>query len=41
MAVAYALKTRFRLGLFDPPEMVPFANIGLDQNDTPEHRRWR
>ncbi len=37
VAVSYALKTRFRLGLFDPPEKVPWANIGLDQNDTPEH----
>ncbi len=37
VAVAYALKTRFRLGLFDPPEKVPWSKIGIDQNDTPEH----
>ncbi len=27
---------RFRLGMFDPPELVPFS--GLDAVDTPEHR---
>ena len=37
VAVAYALQTRFRLGLFDPPELVPFSNLKLDQNDTREH----
>ncbi|HTV39593.1 MAG TPA: glycoside hydrolase family 3 C-terminal domain-containing protein [Candidatus Sulfotelmatobacter sp.] len=36
-ALYYALKTRFRLGLFDPPEDVPWSNIGIDQNDTPDH----
>ncbi|HEX4351030.1 MAG TPA: glycoside hydrolase family 3 N-terminal domain-containing protein, partial [Verrucomicrobiae bacterium] len=36
-AVAYALKARFRLGLFDPSEKVPWSKIGIDQNDTPEH----
>ncbi len=36
-ALGYALKTRFRLGLFDPPSMVPFSGIGIDQNDTPAH----
>jgi beta-glucosidase len=36
-ALYYALKTRFRLGLFDPPKMVPWSNIGIDQNDTPAH----
>ena len=36
-ALFYALKTRFRLGLFDPPAMVPWSNLGLDQNDTPAH----
>src|SRR5208282_782696 len=29
--------TRFRLGLFDPPEKCPYSKIGIDQNDTPEH----
>jgi beta-glucosidase len=37
-ALAYALKTRFRLGLFDPPDLVPWSKIGIDQNDTPAHR---
>jgi beta-glucosidase len=36
-AAAYALKTRFRLGLFDPPAQVPWSKIEIDQNDTPEH----
>lgn len=36
-ALYYSLKTRFRLGLFDPPQMVPWSNIGIDQNDTPDH----
>jgi beta-glucosidase len=33
------LKTRFRLGLFDPPEMVPWANLGDEVVDSPEHRK--
>jgi beta-glucosidase len=37
VAVAYALKARFRLGLFDPPDRVSFTKIGLEQNDSPEH----
>ena len=37
-AVARELRLRFRLGMFDPPAMVPFSQIGMDQNDTPEHR---
>ena len=36
-ALYYTLGTRFRLGLFDPPEKCPFSRIGIDQNDTPEH----
>jgi beta-glucosidase len=36
-ALYYTLGTRFRLGLFDPPEKNPFSKIGIDQNDTPEH----
>ncbi len=30
---------RFRLGMFDPPERVPFSNIGMDQVESPAHRR--
>jgi len=36
-ALYYTLWTRFRLGLFDPSESVPFNKIGIDQNETPEH----
>lgn len=31
------IRTRFRLGLFDPPEMVPFNNIGVDVIACDEH----
>ena len=37
-ALAYALKTRFRLGLFDPPDKVPFSKISMAENDTPGHQ---
>ncbi|MBV8896267.1 MAG: hypothetical protein JO051_07140 [Acidobacteriaceae bacterium] len=30
---------RFRLGMFDPPERVPFSNIGMDQVQSPAHQR--
>src|SRR6185436_1272904 len=33
------MTARFRLGMFDPPEMVPYARIPFSKNDTPEHRR--
>jgi beta-glucosidase len=33
------MTARFRLGMFDPPEMVPYARIAFSQNDTPEHRQ--
>ncbi len=36
-ALYYALKTRIRLGLFDPPQDVPWSNLGIDQTDTPQH----
>jgi beta-glucosidase len=29
---------RFRLGMFDPPEQVPYAQIPYKVNDSPEHR---
>ena len=38
-AVKRLMTARFRLGMFDPPEMVPYARIPLSQNDTPEHRQ--
>ena len=34
-AVGRVLETRFRLGLFDPPEMVPYAKILATDYDTP------
>ena len=37
-AVTRELVMRFRLGLFDPPDAVPFSKIGVDQIDSPEHR---
>ena len=37
-ALARTLAARFELGLFDPPQDVPWSNVGIDQNDTPEHR---
>ncbi|MGO8763770.1 MAG: glycoside hydrolase family 3 C-terminal domain-containing protein [Limisphaerales bacterium] len=37
-ALSYTLWTRFKLGLFDPADQNPYSKIGLDQNDTPEHR---
>ena len=30
---------RFRLGMFDPPDAVPFNKIPFSQNDSPEHRQ--
>lgn len=33
------LLTRFKLGMFDPPEMVPFASLSPEVIDCREHRR--
>ncbi len=30
---------RFRLGMFDPPERVPYARIPYSENDSAEHRQ--
>jgi len=30
---------RFRLGMFDPPEIVPYAKIPFSANDSSEHRQ--
>ena len=38
-AVKRLFVARFRLGMFDPPEMVPFAKIPFSENNTAEHRR--
>ncbi|MGA2853689.1 MAG: glycoside hydrolase family 3 C-terminal domain-containing protein [Verrucomicrobiota bacterium] len=37
-ALYHTLWTRFRLGLFDPSEKVPYSNITMKDNDTPESR---
>jgi len=36
-ALYYTLWTRFRLGMFDPPERVPYTRYTIADNDTPEH----
>ena len=36
-AVQRVLTARFRLGLFDPPASVPYAQIPLTENDSPAH----
>ncbi|HEX9048664.1 MAG TPA: glycoside hydrolase family 3 N-terminal domain-containing protein, partial [Verrucomicrobiae bacterium] len=38
-ALYHTLWTRFRLGLFDPADKVPYAKITLQDNNTPEHRQ--
>ncbi len=37
-SLAYLLRSRFRLGLFDPPEMVPFTSISTDVINCDEHQ---
>jgi len=37
-AVSRLLTVRFRLGMFDPPEMVPYTQIPYDVVDCKEHR---
>jgi len=37
-AVRRLFTARFRLGMFDPPEMVPYAQIPIEVNDSPDHR---
>ena len=38
IAVKRLMTGRFRLGMFDPPEMVPYARIPFSENDSPAHR---
>jgi beta-glucosidase len=38
-ALYHTLWTRFRLGLFDPADKVPYAKYTIKDNDTPEHRQ--
>jgi beta-glucosidase len=39
VSVKRLFRARFKLGLFDPPEMVPWTQIPYDVNDSPKHRR--
>ena len=38
-AVKRLFKTRFKLGMFDPPEEVPYTNIDMSVVGSDEHRR--
>jgi beta-glucosidase len=38
-AVVRLFTARFRLGMFDPAENVPFSNIAMTEVDSPSHRR--
>ncbi|HZN06325.1 MAG TPA: glycoside hydrolase family 3 C-terminal domain-containing protein [Pyrinomonadaceae bacterium] len=38
-ALKRLFEARFRLGMFDPPEMVAYSKIPFSANDAPEHRR--
>ncbi len=38
-AVRRLFAARFRLGMFDPPELVPWSKLTLADNDTEEHRQ--
>jgi beta-glucosidase len=37
-AVKQLFTARFRLGMFDPPERVPWAQLPIEVNDSDEHR---
>jgi beta-glucosidase len=37
-ALKRVLEARFRLGMFDPPERVPYSSIPPSKNDCPEHQ---
>src|ERR1700752_657876 len=38
VAVKRLMKARFQLGMFEPPEMVPYARIPFSENDSEPHR---
>jgi beta-glucosidase len=38
-AVGRLFTARFRLGMFDPPELVKYAQIPYSENDSPAHRQ--
>jgi len=39
IAVKRLFTARFKLGMFDPPEMVKYAQIPYSENDSEEHRK--
>ena len=39
VAVKRLFRARFRLGMFDPPEFVPYANIPISNNDSRQHQK--
>jgi beta-glucosidase len=39
LAVKRLFEARFRLGMFDPPERVPWTKLNIADNDTPAHRQ--
>jgi len=39
VSLSRLLATKFRLGLFDPEELVPWSDLPLDIVDSPEHRQ--
>jgi beta-glucosidase len=38
-ALRHVLRVRFRLGEFDPPELVPYRKLGKEEIDSPTHRQ--
>jgi beta-glucosidase len=38
-ALERLFEARIRLGMFDPPDRVPYANIPYSENDSPAHRK--
>ncbi|MEW6512063.1 MAG: glycoside hydrolase family 3 C-terminal domain-containing protein [Bacteroidota bacterium] len=36
-SVRRLMEARFRLGMFDPPQLVRYARIPISENDTPKH----
>ncbi len=39
VSVKRLYRAKFKLGMFDPPEMVPFSKIPYSENDSEEHRK--
>jgi len=39
VAVKRLFTARFKLGMFDPPELVQYTQIPIQENDSPEHRQ--